>query len=500
MANYAWATLLALYDKYQLTGKLKLRNLKSDIVLGGEIATSLKLLRSIVELSEIVKEILRRMHAELVEEMEITKGSIRGKIVTSLMAKYKPNGIPVRRERIEFENPANLLLVVTLLEVEKRLMKLIQSLSYLNPTTEKLREIAVNKLQSLIVECERILSVPELRPLIPRGNLIVENTLQLEEIEKKVSYEAVTHPREYKAYQKLLTIRRYFKDDLSVLERETKELADKLLLKLSESKMYELFALAFILNYLDERFKPSDVKIIPRDKEVDGRGLIFSGANGEIIVLYNIISENIPSKLSKAEVRSLHNGSKLEDIVKKLRGLPDIVIIHSSNGQDKILIFECKYTRSINYLVQARFKAISYLYEFDANAVTIISPSPQPNHLSFTSISTSHRGNSENAVRNSLTEGYDEETEEQGGFYVGIAEYGGVFIRIKDEVKDYGKNFNGDINDKGKTSKNSDGKIFAILYLDPTEEGIDRSKKALDNLFREIEPEIFAKNQYSRTT
>jgi hypothetical protein len=499
MANYAWATLLALYDKYQLTGKLKLRSLKYDILLGGEIATSLKLLRSIIELSEIVKEILRRMHAELVEEMEITQGSIRGKIVTSLVAKYKPKGIPIRRERIEFENPANLLLVATLLEVEKRLMKLIQSLSYSNPTTEKLREIAVDKLQSLIVECERILSVPELRPLIPKGNLIAENTLQLEEIEKKVSYEAVTHPREYKAYQKLLTIRRYLKNDLRVLEKETKELADILLLNLSESKIYELFALAFILNYLDETFKPSEVKIPPRDEEVYGRGLIFSGANGEIKVLYNISSNYIHSKLSNAEAhvllkaRDLQDRSIGEDIVKKLGGLPDIVIIHSFNGQDKILIFECKYTRKVNYLVQARFKAISYLYEFDANAVTIISPSPHSNYLSSTSIPTSRRGISENAGRNSQTEGDDEETEEQGGFYVGIAEYGGVSIKIMDEMEDKRKDNNDNINDKGKISKNSHGKIFAILYLDPTEEGIDRSKKALDNLFREIHPEIFAK-------
>jgi hypothetical protein len=474
MANYAWATLLALYDKYQLTGKLKLRSLKYDILLGGEIATSLKLLRSIIELSEIVKEILRRMHAELVEEMEITQGSIRGKIVTSLVAKYKPKGIPVRRERIEFENPANLLLVATLLEVEKRLMKLIQSLSYSNPTTEKLREIAVDKLQSLIVECERILSVPELRPLIPKGNLIAENTLQLEEIEKKVSYEAVTHPREYKAYQKLLTIRRYLKNDLSLLDSETKELADTLLLKLSKSKIYELFALAFILNYLVETYKPSKVKIITRDGEVDGRGLIFSGANGDITVLYNIISEDIPSKLSKAKALGLLDGPIREDLVKKLRGLPDIVILLSFNGQKKRLIFECKYTRSINYLVQARFKALSYLYEFDAHAVTIMSPPPLSYHLP--AMTASPNSTSENAERDSSTNGEDEETDQQRGFYVGITEYGGVSINI-----------------------NSNGKIFAILYLDPTEEGIERSKQTLGTLLHLIDPAIFPLPQHDRT-
>jgi hypothetical protein len=474
MANYAWATLLALYDKYQLTGKLKLRNLKSDIVLGGEIATSLKLLRSIIELSETVKEILRRMHAELVEEIEITQGSIHGKIVTSLVAKYKPNGIPVRRERIEFENPANLLLVATLLEAEKRLMKLIQSLSYSNPTTEKLREIAVDKLQSLIFECEQILSVPELRPLIPKGNLIVENTLQLEEIEKKVSYEAMTHPREYKAYQKLLTIRRYLKNDLSLLDRETKELADTLLLKLSKSKIYELFALAFILNYLDETFKPSEVKIPQRDKEVDGRGLIFSGANGDITVLYNIISEDIPSKLSKAKALGLLDGPIREDLVKKLGGLPDIVILLSFNGQKKRLIFECKYTRSINYLVQARFKALSYLYEFDAHAVTIMSPPPLSYHLPATTASL--KRTSENVEEDSSTNGEDEETDQQRGFYVGIAEYGGASINI-----------------------NSNGKIFAILYLDPTEEGIERSKQTLGILLHLIDPAIFPLPQHGRT-
>jgi hypothetical protein len=83
-------------------------------------------------------------------------------------------------------------------------------------------------------------------------------------------------------------------------------------------------------------------------------------------------------------------------------------------------------------LSQARFKALAYLYEFDADCAVVVAPTPK-------------KGSKE-----------DEEAFEHKGFYDETVRYGGAYISI-----------------------DSNGKILAIVYADPRRDAVESSLKAL---------------------
>jgi len=88
--------------------------------------------------------------------------------------------------------------------------------------------------------------------------------------------------------------------------------------------------------------------------------------------------------------------------------------------------------------VAARFKAYSYLHEFDADCVVVVAPYP------------------ERAVQVS-----DEEAYEQCGFYLDVARYGGAIVEVDE-----------------------DGRMLAVVYADPSPDSVERGKLALTRVLR----------------
>ena len=98
----------------------------------------------------------------------------------------------------------------------------------------------------------------------------------------------------------------------------------------------------------------------------------------------------------------------------------------------RLLLLDYKYTDDYRYLSQARFKALAYLYEFDADCAVVVAPTPK-------------KGSEE-----------DEEAFEHKGFYDETVRYGGAYISI-----------------------DSNGKILAIVYADPRRDAVESPLKAL---------------------
>jgi hypothetical protein len=432
MASYVWKTLLALYERLELEGRLRLRNVDSDLVVGGDAAAALKLLRAVREFSAVVRDILRRISAVVVEELEVS-GSARGRVAVGLAAKHLPRALPVYRSRLELETPANLLLAATLVEVRGRLLELIRRLPAAQPWLEPLREHAERRLRDLLRACELLLCEPVLRPLLAKAQLLAADERRLAELEEEVELDARRRPRELRAYLRLLELRRRLREEVRMLGGEVEELGRILALRITLDKLYELYGFTLLLQALADELKPQSARV-----DSEGRELKLETGRGEVSVFYNALPERLESRVAKARALGLIDGEVSRDLVRRLRGLPDtIVLARLGEGERRLLLLDYKYTDDYRYLSQARFKALAYLYEFDADCAAVVAPRPR-------------RGVEE-----------DEEALEHRGFYDGIAERGGATVLI-----------------------DSNGKTLAIVYADPREDRVESALRALRAVVR----------------
>ncbi|RZN61975.1 hypothetical protein [Candidatus Methanodesulfokora washburnensis] len=434
MSEFTWKMLLGLHDKLKLRKKLRLRNVDRDIVIGGDAEEAIKLLYAVYDLSYVVREILRRIQVELFEELEISRGSARGRVITGLVAKHLPVAIPVKRTKLRLETPANLLLAATLAEIHARLLELISHLQQTKLEPKILGELAERRLRDLIGRCEYLLYEPVLRPLLARARLIAADNRSLTELEKTVSIDALRRPREYRAYLRLLKLRKHLRKKLHLLKEEITKLGEKLCIgELSLDKLYELYGFTLLLKALVE-----ELKLTNGDVTEDERALIFELKNGSNVrVYYNVLPNDVESRLARSKAEGLIDGELARELVRRLHGIPDTVIIKNSNGEKRKFLVEYKYTRSYNYLVQARFKVLAYLYEFNADCAVLVAPTPR------------------------VEEGGDEETSLHKGFYSEIAKYQGATIWI-----------------------DSNGKVLAVIYADPNENAVDSSIKAMEKIIK----------------
>jgi hypothetical protein len=430
MANYVWKALLALYERLELERRLALRNVNSNLVIGGDAAAALKLLRAVRELSAVVRDILRRISAVVVEELEVS-GSARGRVAIRLAAKRLPRALPVYRSRLELETPANLLLAATLVEVRNHLLELIWRLPAAQPWLEPLRAHAEQRLRDLLRACELLLCEPVLRPLLAKAQLLAADERHLAALEEEVELDARRRPRELRAYLRLIALRRCLRDKVNLLDEEVKELGKTLVLKITLDKLYELYGFTLLLQALVDELKPQSALV-----DSSGQELRLVTGHGEVSVFYNALpkqDERVESRVAKARAMGLIDGEVSRDLVKRLRGLPDtIVVTRLSEGRRRLLLLDYKYTDDYRYLSQARFKALAYLYEFDADCAVVVAPTPK-------------KGSEE-----------DEEAFEHKGFYDETVRYGGAYISI-----------------------DSNGKILAIVYADPRRDAVESSLKAL---------------------
>ncbi len=433
MAEYTWTTLLSLFDELSLRKKLVLKTPKGDLIVGGEIANVMKLLYVISELSIVIKEILRKVQAEIIEEKEIiTSGSLDGRVLTGLAGKYAPSAIPVSKTRLLLETPANLLLAATLVEVRFEILNLIASLKETKPELKPLREYAKKRLIDVLLKCEYLMYEPVLRPILSKAQLLAGQPSKLKTLEETVKYEVLRKYRDLKSYSRLLELRRLLRENLSLLENSITELNKTLTLEISTGKLYELFGFTLILQALIEEFSPTEIKVLEDERELQ-----MSIVDSKMIISYNTLPEDVESRLARAYARGIMNGPVERELIRKLGGLPDTIILLKGENKRRILLVDYKYSRSYNYLVQARFKAVAYLYEFNADCAVIVTPTPGE------------------------TGDVDEEVKEQTSFYDAIKTSGGAEIRI-----------------------DNNGKVLAIVYVDPKPESLKGAISALKVLFR----------------
>lgn len=427
MTRYVWRTLLYLYDRLKVKDKIRLRNVDSYIELDPEAAEAFKTALYFSELVEAVREALRRLQFTMHEEV-VPERYAAGQVETRLLARYLPSYIPVRRRRVEYATPANLLLATVLLETRAMASRTLQRLASKNgnPLYEAFRSYAVQRLQDIVHTCNMLLSDPIIRPLLREA---VKRKARVEELEKVVELEYRRRPKLYRPYRKLIYYIRLLRVKMGVAAHSIEELAEKLLaIDITPAKIYELYGFTLILEALTEILDEKVGSLATANLDKQGRELVVSSGQLRLSIAYNAIPDSIKSKFENVRIYGLLNG-KIE--APNLKGLPDTFIIVEGHGERRLLVIEYKYSRDLSYQVNSRFKVYAYLNEYNADIAVVVSPTPSPIDLS------------------------DEEVYGQAGFYTTIASRQGALLYIKGQ-----------------------GKILVILYLDPSEESLARAKEA----------------------
>jgi len=441
MSKYIWRTLLALYDRLNIRGRLSFRNIDGFIEFDERFADAVKSCIIVADLIDMIKKILVRMHRILIEELAIGKHYIRGRIQVSLAAKYFPLSVPTRVSKLTSETPENLLLVITILETRELLFRALSILNACssfrsNVLYEALLSTLKEELSSALSRCEYILSDPALRPLILKARLIIDSKEKVSRLEEEVRLNVIRKPKELGVYADILDYREKLRAALVILIKEVEGLGRRLAIKIGGNKIYELYGFTLILETICSIFE------IDRGWRVnivsEGKVLQLKGPEVEILISYNALIEDVESRLKYSKAYGILD-CEIEE-VKKLGGLPDTIIKIVDSRGCRVIVVDYKYTRSMDYIVNARFKVFSYLYEFKGvNAGIVVSPIPQKGEIS------------------------DEEAYEQESFYMAASKHYGAVINI-----------------------DSNGKILALAFLEPKEELLDKSRIVLKRLFGTI--------------
>lgn len=438
MAEYTWVTLLALCERLQLKQNLRFRVLSDFIEVPRELSDVIKISALLLSLLESTRKILRRIQHTLVEELRVTKHEIKGKIDTHLIALFYPHAIPTRFQRISIQTPANLLLIITVLDIIESLQRSLKIISsyktksyFLQPLISQIKK----ELSKSISLCMYLLLDPVLRPLLPLARLIKAKIGDIKHLERTVLLESFRKPKEYIVYRDFLRIRRCLKQTLSLTNKTLRQEGFKKLLtiEISPGKLYELFGFTLVMESLCKVLKIDENWKINIDRK--GRFLVMENQREDISICisFNALPRDIKSRLQKARAYGIINGPIN---VESLRGLPDTIILLNEKGNKRKVIIDYKYSRDLSYLVNARFKALAYMFEFKADAVIIISPMP----IKFASI-------------------LDEEVVDQRSFYIEATRYGGAFITI---------------NENG---------ILILTFIEPEKSSLSYNKQVLETVF-----------------
>jgi len=247
---------------------------------------------------------------------------------------------------------------------------------------------------------------------------------QIEGIEHRVRLDFMRKPREYRTYKRLLELRDRLRERLNIASRLTQDkgFLKSLVLEIKAEKLYELFAFTLLLHIIVEDL--IDVNTAHIDRE--GRVLSLEGTHKQtgdeisLKIAYNAIPQDLVSRVQHAKARGILDR---ELDTSRLVGLPDTIILLECGSRSRRIIIDYKYTRDISYLIQARFKALAYIYEFNADYAAIIAPTPR-NEVSYE----------------------DEEVLDHRGFYASTIAHRGAVIYL-DEAR-----------------------CLAIIYIDPSRE------------------------------
>jgi len=128
-------------------------------------------------------------------------------------------------------------------------------------------------------------------------------------------------------------------------------------------RLYEIYIYMVTLAAVLKAFKGSI-------EEIRGRSIRVRYDYGKsIIVVYG----RKPGKsiLENAEARWLTGEALNKDELKNLAGRPDIGVYNEVK-----VVIEAKFSNTLPYLTQARFKTLAYIYEYNADAGILVYPGP----------------------------------------------------------------------------------------------------------------------------
>ena len=436
MARYIWRTLIGLYDRLNVKDRIQLRNVDSYIEIGPEAAEAFKAALYFGELVEAVKEALRRIQFTMYEEVVPEKYTSGGRVEARLLARYFPSYVPIRRRRLEYAIPANLLLAAVILETRDMALRTLQRLAGQggNPLYKALVDYVAERFQDIINTRDILLSDPIIRPLLRE---VRGRRARIEDLEKIVELEYRRRPRLYRPYRRLINYARLLRAKMGAVPSALGELSEKILaMDITPAKIYELYGFTLILEYLleifEKRAKRADSLAVKLNKQ--GKEIVISSEQPklELVIAYNAIPDDIKSKFEKARIDGLLDG---EIKASSIKGLPDTFIMVKENGERKLLVIDYKYSRDISYQINSRFKVYAYLNEYNADVAIVVSPTP---------------------ILRSLT---DEEGRDQADFYTTIAKHQGALIHIDGQ-----------------------GQLLGILYLDPNENSLNNAKEAVKKI------------------
>ena len=128
-------------------------------------------------------------------------------------------------------------------------------------------------------------------------------------------------------------------------------------------RLYEVYTYMVILAAVLKMFKGSI-------EEIRGRSIRVRYDYGKsIIVVYG--RKPGKSMLENAEARWLAGEVLNKDELKNLAGKPDIGVYNEVK-----VVIEAKFSNTLHYLTQARFKTLAYIYEYNADAGILVYPGP----------------------------------------------------------------------------------------------------------------------------
>jgi len=432
MAECVWDTLAYLYDRLSLRKHLKFRVVNKDLVFEPETADLLRIPIFLNDLLDVMKNVFRRLQFTVLEQEEVVSYVIRGKVDVKRSAKYFPQALSVRRQLITIETPANLLLAATAIEVYEKLLNVYNRLvsSPVSSAMQPLRDLAVRRISDALTFAWVIMQDPVVRQLLRSAKELVLRPEKLDRLEREVWNEARLRPREFGAYVELLKLRERLRKPLAATTLEG--VKEALAIDLTSGKLYELYCFTKLLYILVEQLEVKDAKLNQDDRvlKIDAR---YGDKNVQLTISYNVIPKSVKSRVQEAEAKGLLGDGVSPSV---LKGLPDTIIKVESDSKNVVIIVDYKYSRATNYLTEARFKALAYLYEFNANGVVIMSPSPTGKDK----------------------EVEDEEVEDQSKFYTSIKGYGGAKLFI---------------------NKNREGKFLIFAYINPEKEKEDRNAEIM---------------------
>lgn len=444
MAECVWDTLAYLYDRLSLRKHLKLRVVNKDLVFEPETADLLRIPIFLNDLLDVMKNVFRRLQFTVFEQEEVVSYVIRGKVDVKRSAKYFPQALSVRRQLITIETPANLLLAATAVEVYERLLNVYNRLvsTPVGSAMQPLRDLAVRRISDALTFTWVIMQDPVVRQLLRSAKELVLRPEKLDRLEREVWNEARLRPREFGAYVELLKLRERLRKPLAATTLEG--VKEALAIDLPSGKLYELYCFTKLLYILVGHLEVKNARL-NQDERVIKIEARYGDKDMQLTISYNVVPKSVKSRVQVAKARGLL-GDGVSPIA--LKGVPDTVIKVERGSENVVIIVDYKYSRATSYLTDARFKALAYLYEFDADGVVIMSPSP------------TDKGE----------EVEDEEVEDQSKFYTSIKSYGGARLSI---------------------NKNEEGKFLVFAYIDPElgKEGQNDEimRKIIEMMFQKIE-------------